>query len=371
MQDQTNDETISFFNKILKAAVDSEASDVHLKVNSPVVFRISRKLIEIECPHPTQAWFEDLADKIVPKHAKEQFAVEKGADFSYFTPETGRFRTSLFLQRGEYAASLRLVKSEVPPFDTLGLDPVVLKLAESPRGIIMLAGGTGCGKSTTLAAMITYINDNYRKHIITLEDPIEFSYTDNQSIIEQREVGLDLESFQTGMKHSLREDPDIILVGEMRDAISFRTAMSAADTGHLVMSTLHTTNAALGVTRILDFFQEHEREQVRRQMAGTLVAIVAQRMVPRLDGGVVPAQEILINSPMVRKLIEENRLKELPVAIETGADDGMKTFNTAVLNLYNAGIISKEEALAKSSNPQALEMELKGIKLSTGSRILG
>ncbi|MBI3191827.1 MAG: PilT/PilU family type 4a pilus ATPase, partial [Pedosphaera parvula] len=298
---------MKFFNKILKAAVDSEASDVHLKTNSPVVFRISRKLIEIDCPHPSAAWFEDLAEKIIPKHAKAQFDTEKGADFSYYSPETGRFRTNLFRQRGELAAALRLVKSEVPPFETLGLDPIILKLAEEPRGIIMLAGGTGCGKSTTLAAMITYLNDNYRKHIVTLEDPIEFSYSDNQSVIEQREIGLDCESFQSGMKHALRQDPDIILVGEMRDAISFRTAMSAADTGHVVMSTLHTTNASLGVTRILDFFQEHEREQVRRQMAGTLVAIVAQRMVPRLDGGVVPAQEILINSPMVRKLIEENR----------------------------------------------------------------
>jgi len=230
MQDLSNDETIKFFNKILKAAGDSEASDVHLKTNSPVVFRISRKLIEIDCPYPTLEWFEDLADKIIPKHAKEQFAVEKGADFSYFTADTGRFRVNLFLQRGEYAASLRLVKSEVPPFDTLGLDPMVLKLAEVPRGIIMLAGGTGCGKSTTLAAMITYINDNYRRHIVTLEDPIEFSYADNQSFIEQREVGLDLESYETGMKHALRQDPDIILVGEMRDAVSFRTAMSAMAT---------------------------------------------------------------------------------------------------------------------------------------------
>ena len=371
MHDETNDETLKFFNKILKAGVDSGASDVHLKANLPVVFRISRKLIEIDCPYPSTAWFEDLADKIIPKHAKAQFDLEKGADFSYYSPAAGRFRTNIFLQRGEYAAALRHVKNEVPAFESLGLDPFILKLAEAPRGIIMLAGGTGSGKSTTLAAMITYINDNYRKHIVTLEDPIEFNYTDNQSVIEQREIGLDCESFQKGMKHALRQDPDIILVGEMRDAISFRTAMGAADTGHLVMSTLHTTNAALGVTRILDFFQEHEREQVRRQLAGTLVAIVAQRMVPKLDGGVVPAQEILTNSPMVRKLIEENRLRELPVAIETGADDGMKTFNTAVLDLYNAGIISKDEALAKASNPQALEMELKGIKLSTGSRIMG
>jgi twitching motility protein PilT len=367
-----NDETIKFFHKILKAAVDSDASDIHAKTGAPVVFRLHRRLVEIECPHPTQEWFEDLCEKIIPKHAKAQFEREKGADFSYYAPDSGRFRTNIFLQRGEYALCMRHVKSEVPSFESLGLDPFILKLAEAPRGILLLAGGTGSGKSTTLAAMISYLNDNYRKHIVTLEDPIEYSYTDNQCFIEQREMGLDCESFQVGMKHALRQDPDIILVGEMRDAISFRTAMGAADTGHLVMSTLHTTNAALGVTRILDFFQEHEREQVRRQLSNTLVAIIAQRMAPKLNGGMVPAQEIMTASPIVKKLIEEGRLKDLPRAIETGAEDGMKSFNAALLQLYNAGMISKDEALAKASNPAAMEMELKGIKLSTaGAGLIG
>ncbi|HEY1174158.1 MAG TPA: PilT/PilU family type 4a pilus ATPase [Verrucomicrobiae bacterium] len=371
MHHPITDERLILFHKILKAAVDAGASDLHMKAGHPVVFRLHRKLVTIEAPVPDQEYFEFLEEAMIPKHAKHQFETEKGADFSYYTPEAGRFRTNFFMQRGTYALVMRHVKSEVPSFESLGLDPLTLKIAEAPRGIILMAGGTGSGKSTTLAAMISYLNDNYRKHIVTLEDPIEYSYEDNQCVIEQREIGLDCESFQKGMKHALRQDPDIILVGEMRDAISFRTAMGAADTGHLVMSTLHTTNAALGVTRILDFFQENEREQVRRQLASTLQAIVAQRMIPKIGGGMVPAQEILVNSPIVRKLIEENRLKELPLAIETGGEDGMKSFNKAVLDLFNAGIITKDEALAKASNPQQLEMELKGIKLTSGSRIMG
>ncbi|HSH94041.1 MAG TPA: PilT/PilU family type 4a pilus ATPase [Roseimicrobium sp.] len=371
MHHEPLDERLKLFNKILTAAVEAGASDIHMKTDAPVVFRLHRRLVSVEAPLPTQEWFEYLAETIIPKHAKAQLELEKGADFSYYTPGAGRFRTNMFLQRGAFAMVMRHVKSQVPSFQELGLDPQILKIAESPRGIVLMAGGTGSGKSTTLAAMISHLNDNYRKHIVTLEDPIEYSYEDNQCIIEQREIGLDCESFQKGMKHALRQDPDIILVGEMRDAISFRTAMGAADTGHLVMSTLHSTNAALSVTRILDFFQENEREQVRRQLSGTLQAIVAQRMVPKIGGGMVPAQEILINTPIVKKLIEENRLRDLPAAIETGAEDGMKSFNKSLLDLYNSGIISKDEALAKASNPAAMEMELQGIKLSTGSRISG
>ncbi len=362
---------MELFNKILKAAVDGGASDIHIKVGGPVVFRISRRLIEIEAPIPTSEWVENLVQHIVPAHARRQLDQEHGCDFSYYHSEVGRFRVNLFRQRGLYAMAMRHVKSKVPSFDELGLQPILKQIAESPRGIILLAGSTGSGKSTTLAAMIEHVNDNFRKHIVTLEDPIEFSYDDNQSVIEQREIGLDCESFQKGMKHALRQDPDIILVGEMRDGISFQTAMGAADTGHLVMSTLHTTNSAMAVTRILDFFQAHEREQVRRQLAGTLQAVICQRMVPTVNGSMTPAQEIMVNSPTVRKLIEENRLDKLPAAIETGAEDGMQNFNQALLKLVQEGKVTKEEALAKATNAQALEMNFQGIFLNTGGRILG
>jgi twitching motility protein PilT len=258
----------------------------------------------------------------------------------------------------------------VPSFEQLGLLEQIKQIAESPRGIVLVAGSTGSGKSTTLAAMIEHINSNFKKHIITLEDPIEFVFEDNQCVIEQREVGLDTQSFHHALKNVLRQDPDIIMLGEMRDAISFGAAMSAADTGHLVLSTLHTTTAAQSVTRILDFFKAEEREQVRRQLAATLRGVICQRMVTTVENTMTPALEILINSPLVRKMIEENRLDKLAAAIETSVDDGMITFNQSLFNLVKAGRVSEKEALAKASNPQALEMNFKGIFLNEGGRIV-
>jgi twitching motility protein PilT len=265
---------------------------------------------------------------------------------------------------------MRYVKTRVPSFAELGLLEQIRKIAESARGIVLVSGTTGCGKSTTLAAMIEHINANSKKHVVTLEDPIEYVFEDNQCVIEQREVGLDTLSFHHALKHVLRQDPDIIMIGEMRDSLSFTAAMSAADTGHLVLSTLHTTNAAQSVNRILDFFKAEEREQIRRQLAGTLQAIICQRMATTITGAVTPAIEILINTPTVKKLIEENRLDKLPAAIETGNDDGMINFNQALFQLVRAGKVSEQEALSKATNPQALEMNFKGIFLDEGRRIL-
>ena len=359
------------FNRILKAAVDAHASDLHIKVGGPVVLRISRQLIAIEAPIPTVEWMDNVISHILPPHMKEHFAVKREADFSYFIHGIGRFRTNVFQQRGEMAMAMRYVKNSVPDFEHLGLPPIMREIAESPRGIVLLAGTTGSGKSTSLAAMIEHVNGNFRKHIVTMEDPIEYVFEDNQSIIEQREVGLDTETFYTGLRSALRQDPDIVMIGEMRDSITFAAAINAADTGQMVLSTVHTTTASSSVGRVLDFFKADEREQVRRQLAGTLKAVICQRMVPTLDGKMAPACEIMLNTPIVRKLIEENRLDKLSVAVETGHDDGMQDFNKAVLDLYNAGRISKEEAMLKAGNAAALEMNLKGIFLTQGSRILG
>jgi twitching motility protein PilT len=219
--------------------------------------------------------------------------------------------------------------------------------------------------------MVEHINANSRKHIVTLEDPIEYVFEDNQSVIEQREVGLDTLTFEEGLKHVLRQDPDVIMIGEMRDSTSFTAAMAAADTGHLVLSTLHTTNASQAVSRILDFFRADERDQIRRQIAGTLQAVVCQRMVPTIAGGMVPAQEIMLNSGTVRKLIEENRLERLAAAIETGSEEGMLNFNQSLFNLVKDGKVSQQDALAKATNSQALEMNFQGIFLTEGKRILG
>src|SRR5437870_5582037 len=312
---------VELFNRLLRTAAESGASDVHVKTGVPAVVRINRQLVPVESPIPTEEWMN--------------------------------------------------VKTLVPGFEELGLLEQIRRIAEAPRGIVLVGGTTGSGKSTTLAAIIEHINSNSKKHIVTLEDPIEYAFEDKQSMIEQREIGLDTNSFHEALKHVLRQDPDVIMIGEMRDATSFDAAMSAADTGHLVLSTLHTTNASQSVSRILDFFKAEEREQVRRQLAGTLQAVICQRMVSTITGGVTPAFEILINSGTVKKLLEENRLEKLPVAIETGTEDGMLSFNQSLFQLVKAGTVSEKEALAKASNPQALEMNFKGIFLDEGRRILG
>jgi twitching motility protein PilT len=361
---------MEIFQRILKTAVEGGASDVHVKIGTPIIFRINRQLIAIECPYPTDDWMNNVVKQITPVHLQKRVEQEREADFSYFLPGIGRFRTNLFQQRGQWCLAMRYVKTHVPSFEELGLLEQIKKIAEAPRGIVLLAGSTGCGKSTTLAAMVEHINANFKKHVVTLEDPIEYVFEDNQCVIEQREVGLDTLSFHHALKHVLRQDPDIIMIGEMRDSVSFTSAMSAADTGHLVLSTLHTTNASQSISRILDFFKADEREQIRRQLAGTLQAVVCQRMVATLAGGMTPALEIMINTGTVRKLIEENRLDKLPAAIETGVDDGMLTFNQALFNLVKQNKISEAEALSKATNPQALEMNFKGIFLDEGRRIL-
>ena len=361
---------MELFQRILKTAIEGGASDVHLKIGTPVIYRINRELIAVDCPHPTVEWMNKIVEAITPAHLKKRLDDEREIDFSYFIPGIGRFRSNLFQQRGQWCLAMRYVKTHVPSFEELGLLDQIKKVAESPRGIVLLAGSTGCGKSTTLAAMLEHLNSNFKKHIVTLEDPIEFVFEDNQSVIEQREVGLDTLSFHHALKHVLRQDPDIIMIGEMRDDVSFTASMSAADTGHLVLSTLHTTTAAQSVTRILDFFKAEEREQIRRQLAGTLRGVICQRMVPTVDNKITPALEIMLNTPLVKKLIEENRLDKLSAAIETGNDDGMLSFNQSLFNLVKAGRVTEKDALSKATNPQALEMNFKGIFLDEGRRII-
>ncbi len=361
---------MELFKRILRTAVEGGASDVHLKVGNPVVFRIDGNLVDIESPFPTVERVETILQNIIPEHLKEVLQSEREIDFSYYLEGVGRFRTNCFQQRGTFALAMRYVKTDIPEFEELGLIPVLKTIAEAPRGIVLVSGTTGSGKSTTLAAMLQHINKSSRKHIVTLEDPIEFVFSDDKSVIEQREIGLDSKSFAAGLKHVLRQDPDVIMIGEMRDAISFSAAMSAADTGHLVLSTLHTTNAAQSVTRILDFFRSEERDQIRRQLAGTLKAVVCQRMVGRAGGGVIPAIEVMVNTPTMRKLIEENRLEKLGVGIETGGEDGMQNFNQALFKLVQDRLVTEEEALSKASNADALKMNFQGIFLSEGKRIL-
>jgi twitching motility protein PilT len=265
---------------------------------------------------------------------------------------------------------MRYVKAAIPSFKELHLPEQIAKIARAPRGIILVCGTTGCGKSSTLAAMIEHINQTEKCHIITLEDPIEYVFEDRLSVIEQREIGLDTLSFERALSHVMRQDPDVIMIGEMRDSQSFMAALAAADTGHLVLTTLHTTTAYQAIGRILDFFPAQERDQIRRQIANNLQAVICQRLVPAVAGSVVPAVEIMINSGTVRKLIEDNRLDKLSAAIETGNEEGMQTFNQSLYKLVKAKMISEENALAYASNPDALRMNLKGIFLDESRRIL-
>jgi pilus retraction protein PilT len=268
---------MDLFNKILHAAVEGHASDVHIKIGTPVILRINRQLIAVDSPLPTAEWMDNVVEHIVPKHARAKLEAEREVDFSYFVHGVGRFRTNLFQQRGEWCLAMRYVKTNVPSFEELGLLPVLRSIAETHRGIVLLAGTTGCGKSTTLAAMIEHINSNFKKHIITLEDPIEYVFEDNQSVVEQREIGLDSLSFQHALKHVLRQDPDVIMVGEIRDVETAQTAVRAANSGHLVLATMHAPISAAAVQAMLNL-NVHPHH-----LASSLLGVIAQRLVRTLN----------------------------------------------------------------------------------------
>jgi twitching motility protein PilT len=301
---------------------------------------------------------------------QETFKTLHEADFSYEIEGVARFRVNAFVAQSIPTLAMRHVKTIIPTIEELHLPAQLKKLAASSRGIIIVSGATGSGKSTTLAALINEINQGERSRIITIEDPIEYFFTDKQSLITQREVGMDTESFQVALVRVLRQNPDVIMIGEMRDEPSFRTAITAAETGHGVLTTLHSSTASSAITRILQFFPPSEWAQLRMTLANTLQAVVCQRLLRGAQGGMVPAVEIMINTPTVRKLIEQDKLEVLPAAIETGAEDGMQTFNQAIYQLIKSGMVSQEEGMQYATNPGQLRMNLKGIFLDEARRIL-
>ncbi len=359
-----------YLHGLLKFAVEQGASDVHVKPEHHATIRISGELFPVQVDPLTKDQVAEIVKIMLPKHLESRLEREKEADFSYIDPKLGRFRVNVFFQRGLLSFAMRYVKTKVPSFKELNLPEQLGGIAKAERGIILVTGPTGCGKSSTLASMVQYINENEKCHIITLEDPIEYIFQDKQSVIEQREVGLDTLSFERALVHVMRQDPDVIMVGEMRDSQSFMAALAAADTGHLVITTLHTTTAYSAIGRTLDFFPAHERDQIRRQIASNLRAVICQRLVPSIAGSVVPAVEIMLNSPTVRKFIEQNLLDKLAAAIETATDEGMQTFNQALFKLVKAKAITEEEALLKATNPEALKMNFRGIFLDESRRIL-
>ncbi len=361
----------SMLHDILATGVNEGASDWHIREGSNVGLRIDGSLVELEFT-TNREFLEEAMRQIASEHHLETYEKIGDADFAFEEENVGRFRANLHRQRGLMSLTLRHVKGQVPQLEKLGLPKTLLNIAASKNGIIFVTGTTGSGKSTSLACMIEHMNLTFSRHILTIEDPIEYTFSDKECIIEQREVGLDCSTFDSALIHSLRQDPDVIVVGEMRRRETFETALTAAETGHLVMTTLHTQTAAQSLTRILDMYPSEEREAVRKSLAQSLRAIICQRLVPKASGkGVAPAVEILINTPIVRKLIADNRLDKLNNAIEAGQKEGMLSLNKCLLGLINEGIITEEAGLATSDNPEALQMNLRGIFLSADGGIIG
>ena len=363
---------MSKLRAILETGVQARASDFHIRQDSTIVLRVDSQLVEVADFVPSKDFLEEIIEDICDDRMKKLYYEEGDADFAHAEEGIGRFRVNLHRQRNLHSMTLRHVKDNIPNSADLGLPEVILRVAESHRGIILVTGTTGSGKSTTLACMMQHMNNTMARHIITIEDPIEYTFSDNNCIFEQREVGIDTISFQSALKGSLRQDPDVIVVGEMRTRESFDTALQAADTGHLVMTTLHTTNAAQTIQRILDFYPFEEREQVRMSLSTSLTAIICQRLMPKAVGkGVVPGMEIMLNSPLIKKLLYDGNIEKLPQAIEGGTSEGMMSFNQCLLNLYNQGLITEEVALERATNPEALKMNMEGIFLNTDGAIMG
>lgn len=362
---------MSIIHDILVQATKQGASDIHLKSGQAPCFRVSGEIVESQYQAFTDDDMRRIVADILPEHISKRNDDASEIDLSHDEPDVGRFRVNIFMSRNVPTIAMRHVKTQIPSLEALHLPPQIEKTAEAHSGIIMLSGATSSGKSTTLAAIMQCINQTQRLRVITIEDPIEYLFTDDQCLITQREVGLDTPSFHSALKHVLRQDPDVIMVGEMRDDTSLRVALSAAETGHLVLTTIHANTAPQAITRILEYFPVDERSQVRMALAGNLQAIICQRLIPSVDGKVRPGVEIMLNTPTIRKLLQKNELETLAAAIETGVEDGMQTFNQSIYKLIKSGEITERNGLEYASNPEALKMNLQGIFLDESRRILG
>jgi twitching motility protein PilT len=351
---------MSFLHELLTAGFERGASDVHLVPGLPPHFRIHTVLKPAEGfvavrPEDTEQYVKEM----VPAERLAAFQEQRDVDFSTEVPGVARFRVNAHFQSDAIAIAFRAIADQVPPLAKLNLPPVVASFVDMPRGLILATGPTGSGKSTTLASMIDCMNRKYHHHIITLEDPVEYLFHSDQCVIEQREVGSDVPSFASGLKHSLRQDPDIILVGEMRDLETISSAITAAETGHLVLSTLHTQNAHQTIERIIDVYPPAQQNQIRAMLANTLQAVVSMTLMKRKDvPGMVPACEIMVCNAAVRNCIRENRIHEIPNIIETNRARGMCSLDDSIKTLYLNGAISWEDAIAKAARPEALHRAL-------------
>jgi twitching motility protein PilT len=354
------------FIKLLQRAVQKDASDIHLKAGSTPYFRVDGEITP-QGSEPIQSEdMEGIVDVLLTPDQKGYFLKRGEIDLSFTEKGVGRFRVNIFRQRGSVSLVMRRIKNKILSFDQLHLPPSTMRFARMQRGLVLITGTTGSGKSTTLASIVDYINQNRRCHVVTIEDPIEYIHTDKLAVVNQREITIDTQNFSSALKAVMRQDPDVILVGEMRDLETFQAAISAAETGHLVFSTLHTTNVMQTIDRIIDLFPTNQHDQVRSALSLNLQAIMCMRLLARSDGaGRVPACEILFANPSVRALIKDNRIAQLPMAIQQGRDTGMQTFNDSLHHLVKSNFISLETALEMSENPEELTMMLQGIRLSS------
>ena len=352
-------------NDLLKIAVQHGASDLHIKVGTVPMLRVRGSLTPVpEATRLTHQDAESIVAAVLPAPLREQFNETKEFDLAYSVAGLGRFRCSIFRQRGAIGLVLRVIPSVVRVIDDLSLPVVLKKIAEEERGLILVTGTTGSGKSTTLAAMVDHINRNRCVHVMTIEDPIEFLHRDNKAIINQREVSTDTRSFASAMRSVLRQDPDVILVGEMRDQETVETALLAAETGHLVTSTLHTLDATETINRIISVFPPHQQKQVRLQLASVLKAVISQRLVPRADGqGRCPAVEVLVSTPLIRDcIVDKERTHLIQGAIAAGTSQyGMQSFDQSLLGLLRRNYVSLEEALRWATNVDEFKLKVQGI----------
>src|SRR3990172_7337641 len=356
-------------NDLLKLAVEQGASDLHLKVGSYPMMRVGGQLMPVSKEKKLD--HEDvvaMSTSIMSTQQREKFKDSQEVDLAYSVPGLGRFRCNVFQQRGTVGLVLRVIPMQIRTIDELGLPKVLKTIAEEERGLVLVTGTTGSGKSTTLAAMIDHVNNTREAHVMTVEDPIEFLHRDAKSIINQREVAVDTRSFAHALRSALRQDPDVILVGEMRDFETIETGLLAAETGHLVFSTLHTIDATETINRIVAVFPPHQQKQIRLQLASVLKAVISQRLIPRVDGaGRAPAVEVMISTPFIREcIVDKDKTYQIPGAIASGTSQyGMQTFDQSIFGLFQHGAISYEEALRWASNVEVFKLPIQGISTTS------
>jgi twitching motility protein PilT len=351
---------VFILNDLLNLVVDNEASDLHITVGTPPVIRVDGELIPTDLDVLTPMDTRSLVYNMLTAEQQKEFEDKLELDISYSVHGFGRFRVNIYRQRGCIGAAFRVIPSKIPTLEELHLPPKVADFAHLQKGLILFTGPTGSGKSTSLAALINLINNEYRDHIVTIEDPIEYLHYHKKSIINQRELHQDTRSFAESLKHVLRQDPDVILVGEMRDLETIESALVLAETGHLVFSTLHTTDAAQTINRVIDIFPPYQQQQVRTQLSFVIQGIVAQQLIPLASGkGRIPAVEVLTQTPAVQNLIREQKVHQLYTVMQTSQSLGMQTFEQSLANLYFKGQITLEEALSRTLYPEELSRMLK------------